>query len=1196
MDDKVLPRSIGENVLPPVHLTDEQENLCKRLDEWYEWYWQRGLKIKPSDMFRGAVFAIREECKSNPDCITQAANSLREILYPFLSIQVKQVSSKGIDAFKNFGSVVVNKKFYDKKVKPLWGELNDIAHHGINPKNENFDFSSFNKVEFEKLLAEFEKIMNEALTRQLDVHQMLDEVLATSSRFEEDTDGKEDTQLLKKPDPEKIRKLIGFNLDARQYFFTKADENWLDWLWRNSFLDVIKQKAEDPTRYGYRTPELSYLVKVAERKPKEVVDIMLSVPISKDNFNPEVIDRFLWICSILPAENLTKIVVKIRDEKWIPLMGLFNRWGFEYEKMFQTLNIAKDYGSILTLAEAVLAVKTKEEFKQSPRGYSSDTPFYISDLSYTKVFEYLVAVGEQYVEKALELTTKVMAEIVRLGEVAEESEVFPMREIFYLFDVDFFSLELSKDSQHADRENVKELAATIKTLTQRLIGGNCDNTELVSGVYRKYIQTLPESRSMWRLRLFVLSLCPIAFQTELKQSFSKLFEVIEAGKHYCEIESGTEYKKTLKKSFGVLDIDYQRKYVSNVFKYFGQSREDKKEEKWYRRDGWQILSSICDSLTQKEKEDCEKVFGEKCDPTFEPEPSIGKVVSGFVKPKAVISQEEFGKLSITDIAKKLKNDWKPEALREKNASDDFLNPLNAEGVGEQLRADITKRLQDYIQNASLFFERGVLDEHYTYSFFRGIQEAIRSNKTNAVGIQWDKLIEVFVTIKDSGIAKAFDYKVRERERFDAWLSSWTGVHSAMTDVLQELLNETEGKIIIDFPKYRSQLFEILDYLLAYPDPEPQDEELETAMMKTHSPGDKEEYYVSDPFTVAINTVRGRAFQSFVLFTYQDGKRFSKEEKIKISSDVKNLYEKVLKKENTRALMFMFGRYLPSFYFRDREWIHKLLPEIFSEKPEKKNLYLAAWEGYLDNNLYEEIFFDPVFQKLYERGLALSGDEDSGRKYFKEPDEGIATHLALAFIVYHKRFGFDHPLFKEFWGRDVERQAKFISFIGRIFISGDNAQANEQLKKDSESRERLIKLWEWLLQNYDDPKLFIEFGFWINLEKKIFEPVWLGKQIKATLEKTKGVLEWDYALTKSINELAKATPKETIEIARLCLLEGGVRGGKMRMPFMYDEEWFGALKALYENAETKKATYTLIDDLIREGGSTFWKLKEIIQEK
>jgi hypothetical protein len=997
-----------------------------------------------------------------------------------------------------------------------------------------------------------------------------------------------------KLDPEKIREIISLNFDARQYFFTKADENWLDWLWENGLLDAIKQKAEDPTRYGYRTPELNYLARMTEKKAKEVVGIMLLVTISKDKFNPEVIDQFLRICSSLPAEELARIVPKIHDDNWVRLMSIFNHYGFDYEKIFQTLTNAKDYKNIIMLAEVVLSVKNKEEFKQSSRGYSSDNPFYFSDISYTKVFEHLIVVDDQYLERALELTTKVMAAVVRLGDEGEKNEVFPIRDTFYLFDVDFFSLELGDEKHHSDRENVKDLAATVKILAQRLIGSNCDKPKLINEINKKYIEILPESRSTWRLRLFVLSLCPTAFEARLMQSFSRLFEVMETGKHYYEIESGTEYNKTLKQGFGALDSDYQREYVSNVFKYFGQDREDKKEEQWYKRDGWQILSSICDSLTKNEKENCENVFGKKCDPAFEPEPSIGKMRSGFIKPKAPISQEEFGKLAINVIAQKLRNEWKPDSLQKQNTDNDFLNPLNAEGAGEQLRTNIAKRLQDYVQNADLFFERDVLDEHYTYSFFRGIQEAIRADKTKVADIQWNKLIEVLVGIKNSGVTKTFDYKIREREKFDAWLSSWTGVHSAITDVLQELLNENEGKIIIDFPKYRSQFFEIISYLLAYPDPEPQDEELETATMKTHSPGDKEEYYVSDPFTMAINTVRGRAFQAFALFVYQDGKQFKKEDKIKITEEVKKLYEEVLNKENTRALMFMFGHYLPSFYFRDIDWMHGLLSKIFSEEANKKHLYLAAWEGYLANNLYEEIFFDSEFQKLYERGLNLTDDEDQKRKHFKEPDEGIAVHMALAFVVYHKKFGFDHPLFKEFWKQDVERQKEFVSFIGRMFVSGDNARVNEQLKKDSESRERLIKLWEWLLKNYDDPKLFAEFGFWVNLEKGLFEPIWLAKQLKATLEKTKGVLEWDYALTKSINELAKATPKETLEIARLTLLEGGIRGGKMRMPFMYDEEWFGALKSLYENADTKDDTYKLIDDLVREGGSTFWKLKEIIK--
>jgi hypothetical protein len=1010
---------------------------------------------------------------------------------------------------------------------------------------------------------------------QIEIHNKIDELVE------------------KNPDmikSQEVSALVYENNDSRQYFFAKANESWLDWLWEKGFLDAIMQKSEDLTKY-YRTPELNYLSRMAEKKPKEVVDIMLLVPISKDNFNREVIDQFLNISSSLPAEELIRIVPKIRNDDWVKLMSVFSSWGFDYEKMFQVLANAKEEESILVLAEAVLIVKTKDELEQSYRG-SLNNPFYFNDVSNTKVFEHLIAIGNNNLEKSLELATRAMSKIVCLGEKTENNSVFPLQEMFYLFDIDFFSLELNKEERHSDRENVKELAATIKILIQRLIGECCNDSELVKEVYKKYIQVLPESRSMWRLKLFILSLCPKAFQLELKQSLSKLFEVMKDGKHYYEIESGTEYKKTLNKSFSVFDDDYQREYILNVFDYFGKSFEDEEKAKWYKRDGWQILSSICEFLTEKERENCEKIFGKKCDSTFEPEPSIGKIHSGFIKPRAAISQEEFSKLSIVEIIKKLKSGWSPEALQEQRTSDDFFNPLNAEGVGEQLRTDIAKRLQDYIQNSNLFFERNVLNEHYTYSFFRGIQEAIHGDKSKVVNIQWDKLIEVFINIKKSGITEVFDYEVREQKKFNAWLSSWTGVHSAMTDVLQELLNENNGKIIIDFMKYRNQLFEVISYLLAHPEPKPKDEELETAIIKKKLP-DSNDYLVSDPYSIAINTVRGRAFQVFVLFVYQDGKQFSKDEKIKIAADAKNLYQEVLEKENTRALMFMFGHYLPSFYFRDKDWVDELLPQIFPEDRAKQHLYLTAWEGYITTNLYEEMFFDRAFQRLYGRGLTLAGNEDPNRKYFKEPDEGIAVHMALAFVAYYKKFGFKHPLFVEFWKQNIERQAEFVNFIGRAVISGDNTRLNDFIKKQPKAKKRLEEFWEWLLKSHDDPRLFVEFGFWINIDKKIFEPLWLAKQLKATLEKTNGSLEWDYALAKSINELAKVSPREALDIVRLYLLEGGVRVGKIRMPFTYDEEWFEAIKTLYDNLETRADAYTLIDNLIREGGSTFWKLKEVI---
>ena len=46
-------------------------------------------------------------------------------------------------------------------------------------------------------------------------------------------------------DKEQIYELINVDLDARRYFFHKADERWLDWLWRNGFLDAIKDGSRN---------------------------------------------------------------------------------------------------------------------------------------------------------------------------------------------------------------------------------------------------------------------------------------------------------------------------------------------------------------------------------------------------------------------------------------------------------------------------------------------------------------------------------------------------------------------------------------------------------------------------------------------------------------------------------------------------------------------------------------------------------------------------------------------------------------------------------------------------------------------------------------------------------------------------------------------------------------------------------------
>ncbi len=1013
------------------------------------------------------------------------------------------------------------------------------------------------------------------------------------------------SELLKKnPDeikPEEVNALL-FQIrdekainDAREYFFFKADERWFDWLWENGFLEAIKKKAEDLTRYSYRIPELNYLAMVAEKLPSKVVNIILEVPLSSKTFNHEVIDRFVYICTKLPAEELSRVVTKIRDEKWIPLMGIFNQWGFEYEEMFKTLANAGKYEELLILAEAVLSIRSKKEIEKKEDYFEKDNPFYFNDLSYTKVFEYLTNVSDEYIESALALLSKTLKKIIlayNKNEKDKKDSIFENKDRFHLFGVNFFALRLNKREHVSGEDNVINIYAAIKVLLERIIKiikEKDENIDKIKSIYQKYIKSLPDTQTTWRFKLFVLSLWPEIFKNEIKKALFKLFE---ADENYYEIISGPEYEKTLQKTFYILEEFKKRDYVNKVIKFFSMREEDLEWQDWHKNNGSRILSVIVKYLTESEKKQAMKK-GFRIDFNHEPKSDIVmKARSGYVKSRPPITEEEFNKLSVGEIVELLTNEWSPENLRKKYENDDIFSPRNAEGAKELLKSNIPKRLQEYVSSATLFFERDVLDEHYTHSFLQGIQETIKNQRSEASKIDWQGLFNLFLAIKDSGTKEPFK-RDRKSDSFNGWLANWDSVHFAMADILQELISERDGFVVIDFDKYRSQIFEVLSYLLKYPDPVPEDERVENA--KISETTDSGEDLPSDPFTIAINSVRGRAFQTFIWFVYLDGKRFSKDADVKIADDVKNLYEEILDKENTRSIMFVFGHYLPNFYFRDKKWILNLLSKIFPEELEKKYLYTASWEGYLANNLFEDIFFNEKIQKLYQKGLSLTKDDFPKQKHFINPNEGLAIHLALAFI-YYKGFDFDHPLFKAFWEKgNIEHHSTFISFIGKRFISGDDREISELIKKEKMIKDRIKKLWDWVLENYKNSELFVEFGFWINLEKEIFEPSWLAERLRKTLEKTNGKLDWDYGLSKSINKLASSAPEDALEISRLYLLENLVRNGDEKTLY-WDDEWYEALKILYQNKKVKDKVYNLINDLISEGGRIFWRFEEIIDDK
>lgn len=952
-----------------------------------------------------------------------------------------------------------------------------------------------------------------------------------------------------------IAKELIANEDAKRFFFSQADESWLGWLWDQGFLNEIKNKNKESASTGilYRMPELEYLTRMVGKESGKVTEIINSIEISEANYNPEVINQFLWIMGSLPAEQIKTLTQKVRDERWIYLVRNFHKSGYEFGRIVEKLVAEKEADTILELAEAILAIKSKTEIVEKENSFNLDDPFYVSDLDASGIFEALADLPDSHKERALQISTDTMSQIIKLSGL-DNGGTFEYRDPFALYDVDFFTIEIENKGSSSYREDIKNLVATIKKLVKATIGRSENPAEAKRAF--EYINNLPPSRSMWRFKLFAMVQYPEAFKAELKKAFFRLFEV----DNYYDIEGGTEYKKALKIGFSFLSDSDQRSYVANVFEYFSAKAEKDPDQAWHKRTGREILSMICHYLKADELKKCEEAFDGKCDEQYEPEPTIGKMHAGSVSHKSPVNLNDY---TVLQIIENLKTEWTQDELNERFKDDDFFQPRGVEGLGDALKENIKKRTAEYLENIEAFFERDKIHSHYVYSLLRGIEEMLRNDKGSLDVAQTGQILGLLDLIKSDGIREPF-----EREDNKSWLSDWITVHKVMADVLLYIV-ESKDKREETHKEYRDRFRDLISYLLTIRQSPSKDDE-------------KPEY--GEPYHIAINSVRGRAYEAFVVFASNDGKG--------LLDDIKKLYIKTLA-DDSLAVRFVIGRYLATFYFRDTSFIVGLFPQIFlKDDPNKKDLYLATWEGYLSNTLYDKMFTE--LRDYYAHAITLNPPDYTDRKYLTGLDKSLAIHIALAFA--HLDLEIDDPLFVQFWSKpNVKRQQEFISFIGSSCLSRDQA-GDEWLKEHKVSKGKLLSFWDWALEHVIEPEVFSGFGFWVNPKAEILDDNLVIERMAKTLKKSNGNLDWDYALLRRLPVFAQKDGEKTLEVISNYLLDqkGDLNQGH-RAPPLYDNELKEALKTIYQNGNDaiKQRVYDLINNLIEKGSSVFWDFKEVL---
>jgi len=713
---------------------------------------------------------------------------------------------------------------------------------------------------------------------------------------------------------------------------------------------------------------------------------------------------------------------------------------------------------------------------------------------------------------------------------------------------------------------VKELVAVMKELTERLYGYDADRFK---AIVCNRIFNIPEIRSIWRFKLYILCIRPELFKDKVREYLFRLFEEDD----YTELIYGAEYRRFVGTAYPIMSVDDKEVYFNNVIKYFSEKNGSSDLKKMHMNYGSEILSMIPE-LSQKQI----KLLsdnGFKFIKNYEPSPAVSGIKSGMINDKGPVDANDLNKLSIKQIVDYLESKWSPAEIIKNNASDDYFTRINADGMGETVKEDMMKRPLEYIDNCELFFDRDNLDKHYTYSFLYGLKEILRNKRGNMDDKYFKKIVIFLLAIVQSGEKKEFDQEERGYDHTDGWLAGWRNVHSAMADLCNELLREVDNKLGFDFKSSRDTILVILKYLLNY---------YPITYLE-----EKEIFKNSDPYDIAINSIRGKSFQALTLFIYQDGKEFNDKDTIKINTDVKRVYEDILDEEKSRSMMFLFGYNLAYFYYRDKDWMDAMFGKVFPK--DDMTLYTASLEGYLSNNLYESVFNNAKIRDLYKEALNLEESNYPNQKHFKDPDKGIAQHIALAIINYDE-FTLASDLSKLFFKvKSIARYKEFIEFIGNSYI------VNYHMVKSTERGQLskcLMEIWDYLLELNLDAGVYAEFAHWLKTENCLFKLDWLAAHLKESLKKSNGVLTWDHYLNESIVDLAKASPKDSLEISRLFLLEGCIKGKGTKNIFSLDDNWVEAFRILHNDASTKDDTVELVGDLMEKGGRVFWELKDALK--
>lgn len=490
---------------------------------------------------------------------------------------------------------------------------------------------------------------------------------------------------------------------------------------------------------------------------------------------------------------------------------------------------------------------------------------------------------------------------------------------------------------------------------------------------------------------------------------------------------------------------------------------DEQRDYWRLR-RYSVLSEHLDGEDRTTYESLRAKFGEP------EEPTILSLSRSWIGPTSPADPSAIERLGIEELVHFL-NEWEPP-------SGPFAD--STEGLGRALGAAVQSDPLRFSSEARRFVE---VPAAYARGVISGLRDSLKAGKP----VVWPPVLELAA------------YLITATEE----PSELRGVRRDVGHLLEQGMSSGETQI----PRGSwPEVWKLIEVLGADLEPDAEHE--------SRFGGEN-----MDPYTLAINTVRGQAMLAaiaFVLAAYRaaeaDGTTWS------LPSEIRNFIERHVDVtfDPSAAIHAVFGAYLPQIQILDSEaWFESICKKLLSGSGEAAR---AAWEAYLVfGRAYRNPF--PHLEPLYRSEAA--GDGKSLWRWPQSVSEALASHLLTYYLI--GVISLDNSPLRILLDQGTERvRAELIEDAGRVVQDNENPLKPNQIVL-------LQSLWSDRISAANDdrnrlrPEL-AQFGWWMATVQ--LPNVWVLENALAVLEM--GInLEPPHTVLPRLAELAEDGPNEAI---------------------------------------------------------------------